>query len=194
MAESKASLLEALQDEEVVNRFKLIFEPIFKSLLEPMPQKLNDNLKSMSQSIATLQKEGQEKDVKIRDLENEIFELKTIIDNHEQHGRRDSIRIFGLFEETSGTAENFMYRYICCLVPDTFSSFFMRNNDIHYHNTRTADHFHIPIVKTDRGKTGIKYRGAVIWNILIKDGINVDVSEAVSKKFLRKLVNDKIIP
>ena len=33
MAESKASLLEALQDEEVVNNFRLIYEPIFKSLL-----------------------------------------------------------------------------------------------------------------------------------------------------------------
>ena len=55
-------------------------------------------------------------------------------------------------------------------------------------------HFHIPIVKTDLGKTSIRYRGAVIWNILIKDGINVDVSEAVFKKFLRKLVNDGIIP
>ena len=44
----------------------------------------------------------------------------------------------------------------------------MRNNDIHSHNTRTADNFHIPIVKTDLGKTAIEYRGAVIWNILIK--------------------------
>ena len=62
----------------------------------------------------------------------------------------------------------------------------MRNNDIHSHNTRTADNFHIPIVKTDLGKTAIEYRGAVIWNILIKNGINVDVSEAVFKKFLKK--------
>ena len=43
MAESKASLLEALQDEEVVNRIQLIFEPIFKSLPEPISQKLNEN-------------------------------------------------------------------------------------------------------------------------------------------------------
>ena len=110
MADSKASLLEALQDEEVVNRFQLIFEPIFKSLLEPISQKLNENLKSMCQSIATLQKEEQEKDVKIHDLENEVSDLKTIIDNHEQHGRRDSIRIFGLSEETSGTTDDKVMR------------------------------------------------------------------------------------
>ena len=110
MAESKASLLEALQDEEAVNRFRLIFEPIFKSLLEPISQKLNENLKSMRQSIATLQKKGQEKDVKIRDLENEVFELKTIIDNREQHGRRDSTRIFSLSEETPGTTDDKVMR------------------------------------------------------------------------------------
>ena len=71
-------------------------------------------LKSMCQSIATLQKEGQEKDVKMRDLENEVSELKTIIDNHEQHGRRDSIRIFGLSEETSGTTDDKVMRLCNC--------------------------------------------------------------------------------
>ena len=65
---------------------------------------------------------------------------------------------------------------------------------IHEYNTRIADHFHIPTVKTDLGKTGIKYCGAVIWNIIVKDGINTDVSETVFKKFLKKLVNDGIIP
>ena len=89
---------------------------------------------------------------------------------------------------------NFMYRYICGQVTDTFSSFFIKNNDIHSHNTRTDDQFHIPIVKTDISIAGVKYRGAVIWNILIKYGINVDVSEAVFKKFLRKLLDDGIIP
>ena len=48
-------------------------------------------------------------------------------------------------------------------------------------------------MKTDLGKTGVKYRGTVIWNILTKDCINVNVSETVFKTFLRKLVNDGII-
>ena len=87
-----------------------------------------------------------------------------------------------------------MYRYIWGQIPDTFSSLFIRSNDIHAHNTRIADHFHTPIVKTDLGKTGIKYISAIIWNILIKDGINADVSEAIFTKFLRKLFNDRIIP
>ena len=52
-------------------------------------------------------------------------------------------------------------------MPGIFSDFFNRNSDIHEYNTRIADHFHIPAVKTDLGKTGIKYRGAVIWNIIV---------------------------
>ena len=89
---------------------------------------------------------------------------------------------------------DFMYHYNCGKVPSIFSHFFNKNSDIHECNTRIADHFLIPAVKTDVGKTGIKYRGAVIWNTIVKDGINTDVSETVFKKFLKKLVNDGIIP
>ena len=42
-------------------------------------------------------------------------------------------------------------------------------------------------VKSELGKTGVRYRGATIWNAILKDGINPDVSEAVFKKFLKKL-------
>ena len=66
-------------------------------------------------------------------------------------------------------------------VPGIFSHFFNRNSDIHEYNTRIADHFHIPAVKTDLGKTGIKYKGVVILNIIVKDGINTDGSEPVFK-------------
>ena len=87
-----------------------------------------------------------------------------------------------------------MYRCFCGQVPNAFSSFSMRTNHIHSQDTRIADHLQIPIAKTDVCKIGIKYRGAIIWNILIKEGINGFVSEAVFEKFLRKLVNDEIIP
>ena len=50
---------------------------------------------------------------------------------------------------------------------------------------RIADHFHIPNMKTNLGKTGIKYRDAVILNILVTNGINAAVSEAVFKDILK---------
>ena len=89
---------------------------------------------------------------------------------------------------------NFMHHYNYVKMSGIFSHFFNRNSDIHEYNTRIADHYHIPAVKTDLGKTGIEYRGAVICNIIVKDRINTDVSETVFKKTLKKLVNDGIIP
>ena len=89
---------------------------------------------------------------------------------------------------------NCMYHYNCGKVPGIFSYFFNKNNDINEYNTRIADHFHILTMKTDLGKTGIKYRDAVIWNIIVKDGIYTDVSETVFKKIPKKLVNNGIIP
>ena len=71
---------------------------------------------------------------------------------------------------------NFMYRHSQCKVPESFHSFFCENKDIHDHVTRSAQHFHIPCAKSDLGKTGIRYRGAVVWNPILQDGTNTDVS------------------
>ena len=81
---------------------------------------------------------------------------------------------------------NFMYCHSKEKYPELFYSFFIKNRDIHVHDTRSAQHFHIPCVITDLGKTGIRYRGAVIWNLIVRDGTNTDVSEAVLKKMLEK--------
>ena len=55
----------------------------------------------------------------------------------------------------------------------------MRNSGIHIENTRIADSFQILAMKSDLGKTGINCRGTVIRNIIIKDGINTDISQTV---------------
>ena len=88
---------------------------------------------------------------------------------------------------------NFMYRYSKEKVPELFYSFFIKNQDIHVHDTRSAQHFHDPCVKTDLGKTGIRYR-AVIWNLILQDGTNIDVSEAVFKKCLKRLITAGVFP
>ena len=82
----------------------------------------------------------------------------------------------------------FMFRYCKGQLPRLFDSFFCRNNDFHQHNTRISDHYHIPSVKSDLSKTGIKYRGTVIWNAVLHNGIDYDVSEAVFVKQLRKIL------
>ena len=83
----------------------------------------------------------------------------------------------------------FMFRYCNGSLPQLFNSFFEYNSDYHTYDTRTAQHFHIPPVKTDLAKTGIKYRGAIIWNCILSHGIYSDTSESVFVKFLRLIVD-----
>ena len=66
-------------------------------------------------------------------------------------------------------------------VAGTFPSFLVRNSDIHANDTRIDDYFHITLVKTDLGKTGITYTVAIICDIIIKDDINTDVFELYLK-------------
>ena len=83
----------------------------------------------------------------------------------------------------------YMFRVYHGQVPEFFSPFFVRNCDIHQHETRSAGHLHIPPVKLDLSKTGIKYKGAIIWNNILQEDVNLDVSEAVFKKVLIKMLN-----
>ena len=86
----------------------------------------------------------------------------------------------------------FMYRYCNDLVPELFQTYFISNYEYHDYTTRQAHHFHIPKVKTDLAKTGIKYRGAIVWNFILHKSIYPDTSEAIFVKFLKKIVD--IIP
>ena len=83
-------LLDALQDD-VINRYPLIFETIFKSP-NSFTKKLTENIKSMSQTLTALPKRGQEKDKKIQELEK-------MFQNLSQY----KIRFFGLSVDTPGT-------------------------------------------------------------------------------------------
>ena len=76
---------------------------------------------------------------------------------------------------------------------EIFVSYFQQNCDVHHYDTRTAQHYHIPPVKFDLAKTGIRYRGAVVWNAILSDNTNTNVSEAVFKKVLKRLLSVGIL-
>ena len=84
-------------------------------------------------------------------------------------------------------------RFMFCVsidkVPQSFGSLFRKNNEFHNYETRSAHHLHRPSVKLDLSKTGIKYRGAIVWNLIAQTGINLEVSEAVFNKSLIRLIN-----
>ena len=106
----------------------------------------------------------------------------------------DQLRIMQFLDINKYLIGRFMYKYHTGNVPTIFVSFLKQNREIHDYNTRTASHLHIPAVKSDLRKTGIRYRGALIWNYIYNDGYNTDVSEAVFVKCLKTIIKNKIMP
>ena len=86
----------------------------------------------------------------------------------------------------------FMFRIFIGKVPESLTSLFKKNSDYHSYSTRIADLYHVPCVKLDLSKTGIKYRGTSIWNLIALEEINLEVSEAVFKKNLIRMLNSGI--
>ena len=76
----------------------------------------------------------------------------------------------------------------------SFTFLFHGNDDSHNHETRTADHFRIPVVTSDWGERGIRYKGAIIWNSVLSNDTSGDVSEAVYVRLLRRLINENALP
>ena len=52
------------------------------------------------------------------------------------------------------------------------------------HTVRAID------VISDLDKSGIRFRGAIEWNAAFTTNINIDVSERVYVKFLKRLINE----
>ena len=57
-----------------------------------------------------------------------------------------------------------------------------KSKEYHSYSTRSAHHVHIPSVKLDLSKTGIKYRGTIVWKIIAESGINLEVFKASFNK------------
>ena len=80
----------------------------------------------------------------------------------------------------------FMFRVCNNHVSCVFHSFFKRDREFHNYETRTANHFHVPPVRTDLAKTGIRYRGATLWNAISNHGL--DHQKPYLSNFSRKLL------
>ena len=85
---------EALDDDEIIKKFRSIMSP----LLTPVKDALNH----ANAMIASLSKRMDEKDGKIATLENQVCELEVRVDDLEQQGRRGSMQVFGVPEDTPG--------------------------------------------------------------------------------------------
>ena len=74
------------------------------------------------------------------------------------------------------------------MVPRLFSSFFLRNYNVYTYGLRSANCFHLPLVSTDFGKNGIRYRGPIAFTKLLIDGIDSTVSETVIVNQLKRRI------
>ena len=69
-----------------------------------------------------------------------------------------------------------------------------KNRELYTYDTGTSNHLpHVPILKFDSEKTGIRSRGVVVWNNILNGGIDADASETVFKKLLKSVINDEMI-
>ena len=90
-------LIEAFKDEQVIRQLQLALKPLFDPLQQSIQQLTDLN--------AHLRQELAKRDQTISCLTQELEAQKIKFDDLEQHGRKGSIRIFGLPEETSGTVD-----------------------------------------------------------------------------------------
>ena len=101
----------------------------------------------------------------------------------------DELRIFRLTDFNKYLIGRFMFRFSNKQVPALFYSFVAYNHEVHSYDTWSVQHFHIPQIKTNLGKTGIKYRGDLLWNKILSKGMYPDTSECVFVKFIKTIVN-----
>ena len=82
-------------------------------------------------------------------------------------------------------ASRFMFQLNRGEDPDIFSNFFTRNTDVHGYSTHQHHHLHVPCERSKLRQFSIRYRGAIVWNSILKFDINPDTSEAVFVKWLK---------
>ena len=84
----------------------------------------------------------------------------------------------------------FMYKYYNNKLPSLFNAFYNTNCNIHLHQTRQCNMYHLPPCKSELSKRFIKYTGAVTWN-QISTIFDVNVKPSTFKKHLKTFILKK---
>ena len=91
-------LVQALKDPQVAAQFR--------NAMAPLITPLQDALQQNTAQIGILRAQLAERDDTIQNLQSHVQALEIKIDDLEQHGRKGSIRVFGLPEDSPGTLED----------------------------------------------------------------------------------------
>ena len=100
------SLLSALEDDSVVERFRLILQPVIDNKLEPVTTALQQTIQDLKQAVGALQATVAREDEEILGLRREVWDLRERAETLEQHSRRASVRVFGVPENTPCTTDD----------------------------------------------------------------------------------------
>ena len=87
-------LSEALDDKQIAKKFQDIVAPLMRPLM--------DSIERTQATIASLKSDLEAKDGIIASLQQRVDDLEVRIDDQEQQGRRGSMRVFGIPEDTTG--------------------------------------------------------------------------------------------
>ena len=94
----------------------------------------------------------------------------------------EDVKILDIFQINKYLAGKFMFNVYKSTSLDIFMSMFVYNSSIHDHDTRQSSHFHAPLIKKELSKSNLRYRGAVIWNDIMKCKVNTNESDYVFRK------------
>ena len=79
-----------------------------------------------------------------------------------------------------------MYKFHHHKLPTFFSSFFVKNSEIHNYMTRQSNLLHIPQFRTELGKRSFRYKAVGIWNEIYGSMPSVDIAVSTFKIHLKK--------
>ena len=77
--------------------------------------------------------------------------------------------------------------------PRVFDGFFTYNYEVHDHDTRISNHFHVPQINYNMSAFGIKYHGVIVWNKTLNAKLSPDSSELSLKVTLKKCILQKLM-
>ena len=75
----------------------------------------------------------------------------------------------------------------------TLQFLFVNHRDIHMHDTRQSGHYHIPVCRTNLGKSNLWYFGAWLWNKILSAHINPNVSDFISSRNLKTAIYNSLL-
>ena len=94
----KLALMEAISDRDIIKKLESVFKPIADTITKAINQQ--------SKTLDALRSQLEAKDEVIKRLTKQNEDLEARIEDLEQHGRRGSVRVFGVPEDMPGSTDD----------------------------------------------------------------------------------------